>query len=292
MNSSFIHRAFLGLTVCLLWCCSFSAGQKTAITPGISSEDIFDKMFDAVKQVRTLRYNLYGIERVEGRYLAGNAMVKLSESPFKAYFKNTDKGIEILYPYGDDNEALVNPNGFPYFNLHLDPTGKLMRKNQHQTIARLGYDYFTSVLYHSLLQYPDAYEKYVHYVGDTVWDGKACYKIEINFTNYACTPYTITDKGETISTIAAKYYLNEYEVLSINNLSWYGDELSVGQTILLPNAYAKRTILFIRKDLNLPVVTRVYDEKGLLEEYCFRNLKVNTTIPTAELSEDYTDYHF
>lgn len=291
MNSSHTHKIIFSVTIFFLWCHIAALCQKKVAT-GVSCEDIFDNMFDAMKKVRTLRYNLVGEERIGGAYFSGRAQVKITESPYKTYFKNIDKGIEILYPDGDENEALINPNGFPYFNLHLDPYGKIMRKNQHQTIDNLGYGYLSGVLFHSLIRYPDAYEKYVHYMGDTVWDGKACYKVEINFANFTFNPYTITDKGETVEKLAKRYYLNAYEILSFNKLSWYDDELSVGQTILLPNAYAKKTILLIRKDLYLPVVTRIYDANGLYEEYSFTNLQVNTIIPAAELSEDYPDYHF
>ena len=288
MNSSFLHKTLALIVATLVWC-NISIAQSAA---PVDCEYVFTQMFNAVKTVKTMRYNLFGLERIEDKYIPGNSTVKLSVSPFKTYFKNTDNGIEVLYCEGGDNEALINPNGFPYFNVHLDPHGKMMRKNQHHTIFRLGYTYLTNVLYYSLSKYPDAYKKYISYVGDTVWDGQACYKIQVNFSDFAYTNYTVTQEGETVTKIAAKYGMNDYEVLNTNKLSWYDDELKVGKIIQLPNTYGKLTIMFIRKDIFLPVVIRVYDNKGLLEEYTYTKLQINPYISDDEFTEDFSGYHF
>jgi len=255
--------------------------------------DIFNQMFNAINNVRTLRYNLYAVERIDNTFACAHSSVKLNISPFKAYYKNLDKGIEVLWVDGkEDGDAIVNPNGFPFVNLHLNPSGELMRKGQHQTILRLGYTYLGDMLSHSLAKFPDAFKNYVHCLKDTIWDNNPCYKVEVNFTQYATTPYIVTQKGETVSKIATQYSLCEYEVLTTNNISWYEDELKVGQTLQLPAAYAKHLVLLISKKNNLPLVIRVYDDKGLFEMYSFSDLQVNPTIPDPEFMENYSGYHF
>jgi outer membrane lipoprotein-sorting protein len=258
-----------------------------------SCEDIFNKMFSATKNVKTLRAKISSAERIDDHLNYTHFAFKINAAPYKAYSKDLDKGIEVLYLEGkNDNEATVNPNGFPYVNLHLDPYGKVMRKDQHQTIKNLGFNYISNILYHSLAKYPDAYAKYIKRDADTVWEGKACYKVEINFSAYTYSKYTVTEEGETVSKLAAKYYLSEYKILTLNNISWYDDELKVGQQILLPSAYAKTTILFINKENNLPVVIRTYDDKGFFEEYDYTNIQVNSTIADSEFTENYPGYHF
>lgn len=259
-----------------------------------SCKDIFTKMFTAIDNVKTLRYNLYAVERVDNTFVSANSLIKLNVNPFKAYYKDLKKGIEVLWVNGkeEDDDAIVNPNGFPYVNLHLSPFGKLMRKGQHQTMLRLGYSYLGNVLSHSLATHPDIYKNNVHRLNDTIWGGVACYKIDINFTNYANVPYTVTQKGETVTKIAEQHYLSDYEILTLNNISWYEDELSVGQKLQLPAAYAKHVVLFISKENNLPLMIKVYDEKGLFELYEFSNLQVNCTILDSEFTEYYPGYHF
>jgi LysM repeat protein len=259
----------------------------------INCEDIFNKMFDATKNVKTLRANLLSVERFPDHVNYTRYTIKLNVTPYNLYTKDLDKGIEVLYLQGkNDNQATVNPNGFPYVNLHLDPLGKIMRKDQHQTIGRSGFNYISDILYHSLAKYPNAYSDYVKRDPDTVWDGFSCYKMEINFLSYKNNPYVVMESGETVSKLAAEYYLNDFQILTINKISWYDDQLKKGQQILLPGAYAKTTILFIRKDNYLPVIIRAYDDTGLFEEYIYSNLLLNSSIPDYEFTENCPGYHF
>lgn len=285
------YKLLAGITAALMF--YFITPLWAQSNANVDCEQVMYQMFDAIKQVKTLRYNLYANERVNNKYLSGHSIVKLNVSPFKAYFKDTKKGVEVLYIEGqEENEAIVNPNGFPYFNLHLDPNGKLMRKDQHQTIGRLGFAYTGSILYHSLEQFPDAYHKYVSYKGDTIVDGYSCYNIEIDFPDFHYYSYMVQDDHENTMTIASKLYLCDYLVLAANHLSSYEDAFKKGQIITIPNGYAKCTMVSIRKDLHLPIHIKVYDDKGLLEEYDFSNLQVNPAIQDAEFTENYADYHF
>lgn len=266
-----------------------SSAQNSAMTTG----DIFTNMFSAIRNVKTLRANINTDERIGNHIKHADFAVKLNTSPYEAYSKDLNKGVEILYLEGKNNgEATINPNGFPYVNVHLDPMGNTMRKDQHQTITRLGFNYISNVLYHFINTYPDAYSKYIKRDADTIWDGSSCYKVEINFSAYANTTYGVKSEEETVSKLAAKYGLSEYQLLTLNNISWYDDELKVGQKILLPNAYAKVTVLLIRKDNNLPVVIRIYDDKGFFEEYRYSHLQLNSTILNSEFTESYPGYHF
>ena len=259
----------------------------------LSNADIFTDMFSAIQNVKTLRTNVSTDERIIDHVNHTHFAVKLNVSPYEAYSKDLDKGVEILYLEGKNSgEAIVNPNGFPYVNIHLDPIGKTMRKEQHQTIKRLGFKYISDVVYHFIAKYPDAYAHYIKRNADTVWDGNSCYKMEIDFYAYANTTYIVKDAGETVAKLAAKYYLSEYQILVLNDISWYDDELSAGQKILLPNAYAKTTILFIRKDNFLPVVIRIFDDKGFFEQYTYSHLQLNSSILSSEFTENYPGYHF
>jgi len=283
-----------GIIVAAIFCgINLSPALLSAQNKEVTTASIFTNMFNAIQNVKTLRYNIYAFERVDDKFTKAHSLVKLNVSPFKAYYKDLDRGIEVLWVDGkEDGDAIVNPNGFPYVNLHLSPFGKLMRKGQHQTLLRLGYAYLGDVFSHSLAKFPDAYKNNVHRLADTVWDNTACYKVDITFTQCATTPYTVTQEGETVTKIATKNYLNDYEVLTLNNISWYEDELKIGQQLQLPATYAKHVILFIDKTNNLPALIRVYDDKGLYEMYQFYNVEVNSTILDSEFTETYPGYHF
>jgi hypothetical protein len=293
MQVAYSHIKIIVVLAVFFTCAYVAPCSSPEQNKEIKNEDIFANMFTAIKNVKTLRATINTYERIENKVNHTRFAIKVNISPYKAYSKDLDKGIEVLYLQGQkDNEATVNPNGFPYVNLHLDPLGKVMRKDQHQTIGRLGFNYISNILSHSLAKFSDAYTKCVKRDADTVLEGASCYRIELNFPAYTNTKYTVKEKGETVAKLAATYYLSEYQILTLNNISWYDDELDVGQQILLPSAYAKSTILFIRKDNNLPVEIKISDDKGFFEEYCYTNLQVNSTIADAEFKEDYSGYHF
>ena len=109
-----------------------SHGQEKA-----SPRAVIDEMLTSIDRIKTLKYKIKQFERIKGEMIFAEQDITLSTSPFKVYvYVNLpDEGAELLWVKGkNDGDAIVNPNGFPYFNLNLDPYGKIMRKNQHHTI--------------------------------------------------------------------------------------------------------------------------------------------------------------
>ena len=72
----------------------------------------------------------------------------------------------------------------------------------------------------------------------------------------------------------------------------YFDILTPGQVIKVPNYYAKTVILYIDQFYNLPIGVKVYDDKGLFEEYNYHFLQVNPKFDENEFTRDYKDYKF
>lgn len=271
----------------------FAIQQLPAQTSQPECRQILDQMFNAIDQVKTLRFHLYSEERFGTEMIKVNSQIKVNVSPCKVYYKDLRRGIEALWLQGkNNNEAIINPNGFPYINLRLDPYGKIMHKDAHQTIDRLGYSYIRTVLYHSVYQFPDAFQKYITRAEDTIYDGNQCYKIVMTFPDFHYFTIMVENKGETVNTIADKFYLNNYLVLTANGLASYQNEIKQGTILSVPNVYAETSIIVIRKDLNLPVYLRIYDNKGLFEIYGFTHLEVNTDMPDEEFTESYPGYNF
>ena len=191
-----------------------------------------------------------------------------------------------------DGDALVNPNSFPYINLYLDPNGSLMRQDQHHTINETGFDYFGDIIEANVKKVGDKFSRYFIPDGEETVNGSPCYKIIINNADFAFVNYTVL-KGENLVTIARKLYLGEFMILSANKpkVSDYKD-VKAGQIIKVPNAYAKHVLLYIDKENFLPIGVRVFDDKGLYEQYDYFNLQVNPKFDDAEFTKDYKDYNF
>ncbi|MCH8331820.1 MAG: DUF1571 domain-containing protein [Bacteroidetes bacterium] len=106
-------------------------------------ELIFRTMFDRCNGIKTMRYNIAKQERFDGKMFAKLAEVKLSRKPYKMYMKQLEpkEGLEILYKEGENNnQVLINPAGFPWINVNLDPDGSWVRNEQHHTVRDGGYD--------------------------------------------------------------------------------------------------------------------------------------------------------
>lgn len=261
-------------------------------TNDVSSENrqLIEKIFAAVDNVNTLRYNLQCNERIKGRMQHTESRVKLQVSPRKLYLNI--KGIEVLWLQGVNNgEALVNPNSFPYINLNLDPYGSLMRKDQHHTIHEMGFHYLADILKDGMKKAGDNVDKYFKVLGEESYEGRPCYKLSISYPDFSWSGYTVK-KGENLITIARKLRISEYMVMENNpKISGFND-IKEGQVIQVPNAYAKLTLLLIDKELMLPVNNKVFDDKGVFETYEYHSLQVNPVIAPEEFTKSFKGYHF
>jgi outer membrane lipoprotein-sorting protein len=252
-------------------------------------EDITDRMFEAMSNVKTMRYHLKIAERVNGKIEYRESNVKLQVSPRKLYLQI--KSQEVLWLQGENGgNAFVNPGAFPYINLNLDPQGSLMRKDQHHTINELGLNYFLSILKSYKEKYADKFKKHFFITGEEVFNGRMCYKLSILIPEFGWENYTVK-KGENIISIARKLHVSEYMILEGNVVKWYDDVIE-GQIIQVPNAYSKFALLLVDKESMLPINNKMIDDKGLFESYQYLDLKVNTPIAPEEFTKNYKGYHF
>lgn len=269
---------------------SFNTNVVSKKTEGKDARLIVDELFESIDKVKTLKYNLKCMERINGKLHPTESVVKYQRSPRKLYLYL--KGPELLWVQGENNaNALVNPGAFPYFNLNLDPFGSILRKDLHHTIHEIGFDYLAGILQHSIKEIGNKFDQYFFYTGDEKWNDRLCYKITIINHDFSYLPYTVK-KGENLISIASKLKVSEYMILENN--PGIKDYYSVkeGQQIKVPSAYAKQTILYIDKQYMLPIKNMVSDEKGLFESYEYHNLQLNPKIADEEFTRNYKDYKF
>ncbi|MBA3972104.1 MAG: DUF1571 domain-containing protein [Bacteroidetes bacterium] len=274
----------------LLICFSIFSSFGYKRTEAVETKELIDNVFEAIDNLKTMRFSLQCNERIKGQMQHYESKVKLQVSPRKLYLSL--KGPEVLWIQGANNgDALVNPGAFPYMNLNLDPYGSLMRKDQHHTIHEMGFQYLGDILRDGIKRAGDKFDKYFVIAGEEKLNGRPCYKLTVSFPDFAWVPYTVK-KRENLTTIARKLKVSEYMVLMNNSkLSWYND-VKEGQIIRVPNAYGKLTILLIDKEYLLPVSNKVFDDMGLFETYEYSDMKVNTPIPAEEFTKGYKGYNF
>jgi hypothetical protein len=233
------------------------------------------------------------MERIDGALNTQKSFVKWNRAPLKIYTKQLapKEGVEVLYVKGSHgNMARINPNGFPWVTISLDPYGSTMRKKQHHTLLDSGYDLVVSILEHLFVKYSKDVPTMISSKPDVVWDGNACYVIEFVNSYFKTEKYTVKE-GETLLTIAQKFKLSEYKILEENKLDSYTD-VAKGDVLTITNDYANKMTLFIDKVRQIPLVMKVYDEKGLYEQYEYTNVAVDPVFASDEFSEEYDGYNF
>jgi len=257
----------------------------------IDSHAIMDDVFKSIDNTKTLKYTMVYSERLnETKIHTDSNQVKFQKTPRKLYVKLSD-GTEVLWIDGENkNEALVHPNSFPYVTLSLDPDGSIMRKDQHHSITSTGYDYFEDLLKQVADNSKADFDSHFLYLGEVTFNGAKCYSMRVLAPSFKYVPYVV-QKGETVITIAKKLCLSEYKIREYNHLSSYTSVVA-GQELVVPDSYAKEMTLYIDKTTMLPLFVKVEDDKGLFEQYIFKNVNVNAAILDEEFSRKAKEYHF
>ncbi|PCJ84534.1 MAG: hypothetical protein COA57_09055 [Flavobacteriales bacterium] len=256
--------------------------------------DLLREMLKSSRDFETLTYSLVITERMDGVMTVQISETKINREPFKVYIKQLEpkKGLEVLYLEGEnDGNALVNPNGFPWMNFNLDPYGSLMRENTHHTLFNSGFAYFAMIVDHLLSKYSAYASSALIQMSDTSWNGIDCYHIVINNPKFRFYDYQV-GKDENIINIAKRLKVGEHMILeNSSGVSGYYD-VDEGDLIKIPNDYAAKMEVFIDKKRMIPLVTKVYDDKGLYEQYEYLKIEINPSLKPEEFTKNYEEYGF
>jgi len=266
---------------------ALSFNSKTDMKPA----KILHQMYDSIKTIKTLRQKVKAIERVESKFVLANSEIKILIHPRKVYFNNKDKKIEVLFDSEiSAHKAYVKVHTFPYLTLSLDPSGNIMRKNQHYSLNELGYDFIGKSVALTINKDKNGLNNFT-YVGKVNKNGYNCYLLEYENKNYHYINYTVGEK-ETASLIAYKLCVNDYLLRYKNDLLNDFNYLKKGTVLQVPTLYCKKAILFIDDKLLLPVALSIYDDIGLFESYEYTNIEINKPFKSNEFSKNNKDYGF
>ena len=267
---------------------AFSAFRKNT---DLKPVKILSQMNDSIKNIRLLRVNIAAVERLETGYSQAFSEIKLQTHPRRIYFKNPLKKLEILFNSGkSNNKALVRPNSFPFFSLHLDPNGNLMRKNQHYTIHEVGFEFVGKAIALTISKDKEGLGNF-KYSGKGSKNGYNCHIVEYENKNFSYVDYVVGEK-ETVSYIASKLIVNDYLIRFKNDLLNDYGYVKKGRILKVPNLYCKKAVIFVDEKLFLPVVVNLSDDVGIFENYEFTKIEINKPISEEEFSKGYKDYNF
>jgi outer membrane lipoprotein-sorting protein len=278
---------FLTIVFSLIMVFSGSLFSQDALT-------ITKQMFATVKTFKTVQYSFDSKERVKDKVIHEVSDFKMNMQPFNVYMyqQAPKKGIEVLFIAGsNNNKAKINPAAFPWVTLNLDPEGSLMLDKHHHSLFDGGFAYTTSLIEFLLKKYEEQSAKLIVNNGDTKIGGVDCYHFTFSNPNYRLVNYTVVE-NETPMTLARKLKLNYFSILENNpNIKGLG-KINPGTKLVLPNDYASKMELYIHKDKLYPVYLKIYDHKGLYEEYTFTNVIINPVFKSDVFSADNPSYKF
>lgn len=289
MKKLLVLTAFLTATVVL----------NTSLTykPESATRGIINKMISAINAHKGSKFTMKRLERLVGKsgLHGGDIYTKMNVNPYKVYMKmvtDPNKGTEVLYVTGErEGKALVKSGGL-FFNVKLSPFSSLMTKEQHHTCLSAGFPIVAKIIGDGVKR-ADAEKRFddvFKYVGDVTWANRNCYKILIEDPSWKITTYT-AQKGDNMYTIASRLLIPEYSLVELNGVKNFEEKLE-GRTLKVPTSYAKKTILYIDKETNFPIMQEMYDDKGIFERYEYFNVVINPPFTGNEFTEDFDEYGF
>jgi hypothetical protein len=258
------------------------------------SKEITENVLSTIKAIKQLKYTCESIERINGKMKYENSAFKICTAPYKVHVHQyfPKKGVQCLYVTGkNDNKAKVNPNAFPWVSVNLNPEGSLMLDNHHHSMFDAGFAYTFSLLEYLLKKYEPESTNMIVFNGVVKVKEVECYHLTFTNPHFAMVSYT-TLPGETPISIAKKLHINYYSILENNPAVKGIGSIKAGTRITVSNDYASKMDLYIHKEKLYPVNIKVYDNKGLYEEYLFSQVDMNPALKDIDFSESNPEYHF
>jgi len=254
-------------------------------------DSIAQAMFMKTRQIKTLTYKMTRRELYNGELNEQSSFIKLQRNPFKVYSKqlSPEEGLEVLYIENDET-ALINPNGFPWFNVRLDPFSSRMTKGQHHTIKDPGFDRFVNVLDHLFNKYKKRINEMAQ-VTITREDGRDYWILSFENPQFKIIDYKVK-ANETIWDLGYRKELSPYMIVMLNDEMDDYYDFEEGDLIKIPNDYSPRMMLKIDIRRMVPTEIKVYFRDELFEHYSFEDITINPPLKEAEFKSDYSEYGF
>lgn len=260
----------------------------------LSEVRMLEKAFALNHGIKNISMTMLMKEKVNGDYTRKKAEFKIIYNPYHVYLKQSypNAGLEILYVEGkNEDKAIINRNAFAFSVVRINPTSNTIRKGHHHSIFKAGFSYVLDVFEH-LYQKPDPsnlsiwkYNSLVKYA-DIV-----CHKITFTSPRFEYISYTVKS-GETLEYLSRRLFISDYMVYEKNPAVKSFGLLKPGSTIKIPTDYGKTIILYIDKNLQIPVGVKIFDEEGLFEEYTYLDVKINPEFQAEEFDINNPAYGF
>jgi hypothetical protein len=270
MTLNCFNRLFKGLLLISLFLNPLRADLKEI-------EDLINEMIFQVKSVKSLYYNTASKERIDGSIIERGGIFKMIVSPPRVYYERLfpEKGAIVIYDSLKMGEKIqVKPHTFPWVPLNLHKDDWIVRKSGHHTPDRAGYGYTLGIFEALLKKHENDLDEMLHFGEEQQYDGKMCQIIRLENPHFRWQAYTVKE-GESLISIAKERHLSEYMIYDRNADLKNFTDIKAGQIIQIPTDYAAVMDIWIDKESMLPIKFTIYDDRGLFEEFGYKDIKIN-----------------
>ena len=204
------------------------------------------------------------------------------------------EGQEVLYAPGwNKNRIKVHKGSFPDVNVNLNPYGTMAMAQSHHPVPEVSLVRLVDLVLDNLRRARAKNAGRLIFAGPETLFGRKTVRLEAMLPPTGKTP-TIA-KGETLWDISKATGQSMYVILHANRARkwWQADHPERGDSVIVPDYYAGRLVLWIDEELQLPLQIDLYDHEGALyEHYEHHDLEVNVGLTAADFDPKNPAYHF
>jgi outer membrane lipoprotein-sorting protein len=291
MSPPFFRISILSILVLAgLLVSSFSRSKQD--NPNKATE-ILRKTFEANRTVKSIRVTMLMQERVDNELIRKKSDFKVIFNPYQMYVKQyyPNEGLEVLYSGKTEGKAYINRNTSVLSFMKLDPLGNTIRKGNHHSLFKAGFDFLVGVLEQLHDEYENKGNEVWKYEGLVKYADIISHKIVFQSPDFRFIDYRVKE-GENLEDISNKLKINDFMIFENNPQLKSFDEVAAGSVIKIPSDYGKQIVVYIARDTNLPVGMKVFDEKGLFEDYTYTHTEVNPEFTRLDFDDSNPAYGF
>jgi outer membrane lipoprotein-sorting protein len=283
------------LVVFLIFLITFSDYTTlSASDPQVACATILDQAMKINRSINSVSLTMLANERINGELQLKKTFFKIEYNPYRVYVKQyfPKAGLEAIYPdYSSSDKIILHWNNLSFLKLHLDPFSKPFRKSGHHTIDKAGFSFTMEVLEELQRKYPYQSGSSWQYIGLVKYADVVCHKIIFDNPDFHYFDYTVK-KGDNLRTIAAKYKICDYMIIENNPDIKLLETLNPGLKVKVPSDYAKQIIIYLDKQHLTLIGLKIYDDKGLFEDYTYFNVKINPVFSSLDFDTENPEYGF
>ncbi len=209
--------------------------------------------------------------------------------------KKPNKGQEVIFREGKNNGNIVVHKGglLGLVTVNVNPKGALAMKNQHHPIFDAGIGATTMLVMRGLKNGLHRKEVMVYYHGPKNIADRKVNHFEALYPEKCDGEIHIVKQDQTLWDISKMFNQDMHVILSVNKGISSPTKLKLGQKILIPHHYCRKSDIFIDDKLGILVKLEIYDwNNNLYEMYHYRDLIVNVGLTDTDFDENNSEYKF